>query len=436
VLGAGGEPVTLVLNPLMTSPSPKILHADMDAFFASVEVRDDPKLVGLPVAVGGKADSRGVVAAASYEAREYGVRSAMPTARALELCPELVVVAPDFDRYTRASGQIMDIFQRYTPMVEPLSLDEAFLDTTGCERLFGDSIEIGRRIKQDILRETGLVVSIGIAPSKFLAKLASDLDKPNGFRVIREDEIRTVLDPLPVEKIFGVGQRTALRLKALGVQTVGDLAARDREEVSREFGASGAWIYDLAHGEDPRRVTPRRDEKSHGMERTFPEDISDREKLRLLLFEFCESVSYDLRTRGLRGRTVSIKARFWNFKTVSRTKTLSYPTNLGPRIHSTACELLDRVPPGPLRLLGVSVSSLEDVRAPRQAQLFGDGDVQTPAKDERVSLAVEGMDKIKRRYGRDAIVPASLLSRLAAARASDQRAEAARQGRKPQTHHA
>ena len=419
----------------MTSTSPKILHADMDAFFASVEVRDDPKLAGLPVAVGGRAESRGVVAAASYEARQFGVFSAMPTARAMELCPNLVLVPPDFDRYTRASGKIMDIFQRYTPMVEPLSLDEAFLDTTGCERLFGDSIEIGKRIKQDILRETGLVVSIGIAPSKFLAKLASDLDKPNGFRVIHEHEIRQVLDPLPVEKIFGVGQRTAMRLRALGVDTVGDLASRDRVDVMREFGASGAWIFDLANGQDPRRVTPRREEKSHGMERTFPEDITDREALRAMLFEFCEDVSFDLRTRGLRGRTIAIKARFWNFKTVSRTKTLSYPTNLGPRIHATACELLERVPPGPLRLLGVSVSSLEDVRVPRQAQLFGDQDLGTPAKDERMGQAVASADKLKRKYGKDAIVPASLLSRLAAARESDQRAETEKQARRrPQAH--
>ena len=187
----------------------------------------------------------------------------------------------------------MDIFHRYTPMVEPLSLDEAFLDTTGCERLFGDSIEIGRRIKQDILRETGLVVSVGIAPSKFLAKLGVRLGQAQWLS--RDSRTRDSDRPRPAgpsKRSLGLGQRTALRLKALGVETVGDLAARDREDVSREFGASGAWIYDLAHGEDPRRVTPRREEKSHGMERTFPEDISDREKLRLLLFEFCEEVSY------------------------------------------------------------------------------------------------------------------------------------------------
>ena len=398
----------------MTPEPLHILHVDMDAFFAAVEIRDDPKLAGLPVAVGGSAEGRGVISAASYESRKYGVRSAMATARALELCPDLVLLPPDFDRYTEASREIMDIFRSYTPLVEPLSLDEAFLDVTGCERLFGDAVEIGRSIKRDILRETGLVASIGIAPSKFVAKLASDLDKPNGFRVIQADEVRTVLDPLPVSKIFGVGERTAKRLEALGVTTVGDLAARERGDVMREFGASGAWIYDLAHGVDSRRVTPRREEKSHGMERTFPEDIADREKLKLMLFEFCEEVSFDLRSRGLRGRTIALKARFWNFKTVTRSKTLPYPTNLGPRIYSTACELLERVPPGPLRLLGVQLSSLEDVRTPRQQNLFGEGDVAVPAQDERLGRAVAGIDDLKRKFGKDAVVPASLLSRLAA----------------------
>ena len=403
----------------MSTDPPRILHVDMDAFFASVEIRDDPTLAGLPVAVGGKARDRGVIAAASYESRAFGVHSAMSTARAVQLCPELVLVPPDFERYTAASKQIMDVFRRYTPLVEPLSLDEAFLDTEGCERLFGDAIEIGKSIKRDILRETGLVASIGIAPSKFLAKLASDLDKPDGFRIIRSDEIRSVLDPLPVSKIFGVGERTARRLEALGVKTVGELAARDRDDVMREFGASGAWIYDLAHGVDPRRVNPRREEKSHGMERTFADDIVDREKLRLMLYEFCEEVSYDLRSRGLRGRTIALKARFWNFKTVTRTKTLSYPTNLGARIYTTACELLERVPAGPLRLLGVQVSSLEDVRIPKQQQLFGENDVAVPATDQRLGRAVAGIDKLKRKFGKDAVVPASLLNRMARTRGSD-----------------
>jgi len=393
-----------------------ILHVDMDAFYASVEVRDNPSLAGLPVCVGGPASGRGVISAASYEARKFGVHSAMPSAQARRLCPQLVLLPPDFDRYTEASRQIMEIFRRYTPLVEPLSLDEAFLDVTGCERLFGDAINVGRRIKQDILAETGLVASVGVATSKFLAKLASDLDKPDGFRVIRADEIREVLDPLPVSKIFGVGERTAKRLEQLGVHTVRDLADKPREEVSKEFGASGIWIHDLAHGIDTRRVSPRREEKSHGMERTFAEDIADRAELKLFLLQFCEEVAFGLRDKGLRGRTITLKARYSDFKTVTRTKTLDYPTNLGPRIFATARDLLERIQPGPLRLIGISVSGLLDVRAPIQETLFNghheggsrDDWIQTSKKLERVT---GGIDKLRRKFGKDAVLPASLLGR-------------------------
>ena len=395
-----------------------ILHVDMDAFYASVEVRDNPSLTGLPVCVGGPASGRGVISAASYEAREFGVHSAMPTAQARRLCPDLVLLPPDFDRYTEASRQIMAIFQRYTPLVEPLSLDEAFLDVEGCERLFGDVIEIGKGIKRDILRETGLVASVGIAPSKFLAKLASDLDKPDGFRVIEPDKIREVLDPLPVSKIFGVGERTAKRLESLGIETVGDLASRERENIVREFGASGVWIHDLAHGIDTRRVTPRREEKSHGMERTFSEDIDDREELRTFLLQFCEEVAFGLRDKGLRGRTITLKARFADLKTVTRTKTLGAATNLGPRIYAVARRLLDRVRPGPLRLIGIQVSNLEDVRAPVQASLFdgvepapGEGRAEWLTTTEKLQKATEGMDKLRRKFGKNTVVRASLLGK-------------------------
>jgi DNA polymerase-4 len=384
----------------------------MDAFYASVEVRDRPELAGRPVAVGGRATKRGVIAAASYAAREFGVRSAMPTAQALRLCPELVLLPADFDKYTRVSQQVMGIFQRYTPLVEPLSLDEAFLDVAGCERLFGDAVAIGRAIKADILKETGLVASIGVAPSKFLAKLASGLDKPDGFRVIQPDEVRAVLDPLPVSAIFGVGERTAKRLEALGVTTVSELASRTRDEVMREFGASGAWIHDLAHGIDPRRVNPRREEKSHGLERTFEQDIADREELRLLLYEFCEEVSHDLRHRGLRGRTVTLKARYADFKTITRSRTVELPVNNGKRLYATARELLERIPPGPLRLLGVQVSSLSDVRAPVQTSLFGTLEPSVKEKeDAKLERATAATDRLRARFGAGTVVPGSLLSR-------------------------
>jgi DNA polymerase-4 len=401
----------------MSASAPTILHVDMDAFYASVEIRDNPSLAGLPVCVGGPADVRGVIAAASYAARAFGVRSAMPTAEAQRLCPGIVLLPPDFERYTAVSREIMTIFRNYTPLVEPLSLDEAFLDVAGCERLFGDGEQIGRAIKADILARTGLVASVGVAPSKFLAKLASDLGKPDGFRVIRADEIRTVLDPLPVSRIYGVGPRTARRLELLGVQTVGDLARRDKAEVMREFGASGLWIHELAHGVDPRRVTPRREEKSHGMERTFPKDVADREELRLFLLSFCEEVAYGLRDRGLRGKTVTLKARFADFTTITRTKTLPAPTNLGPRIYAAARELLDRVPAGPLRLIGVSLSGLQDVRAPMQERLFNG---EETARDDRnagfdarrrLERATEGLDRLRRKFGRPVVLPASLVGR-------------------------
>lgn len=394
---------------------PSILHVDMDAFYASIEVRDNPSLAGLPVCVGGPASSRGVIAAASYEARQYGVHSAMPTATARRLCPELVLLPPDFDLYTEESRKIMGIFQRYTPVVEPLSLDEAFLDVTGSERLFGDAVEIGKRIKADVLRETGLVASVGVAPTKFLAKLASDLDKPDGFRVIEEDQVRAVLDPLPVRKVFGVGPRTAKRLEGLGVRTVRDLADLPRDVVRTRFGATGLWIHDLAHGVDPRRVTPRREEKSHGMERTFAEDIEDREELRTLLLGFCEEVAFTLRDKGLRGRTITLKARYGDFRTITRTKTLDYPTNLGPRIYATAKRLLDRIEPGALRLLGVQVSKLEDVRAPMQGTLFNgapsDSRQLWMESNRKLSEATQSLDKLRRKFGRGAVVPASLLGK-------------------------
>ncbi len=390
----------------------------MDAFYASVELRDRPELRGQPVAVGGRADQRGVIAAASYEARKYGVHSAMPTAQALRQCPGLVLLPADFDKYTGASQEIMGIFQRYTPLVEPLSLDEAFLDVEGCERLHGDAPTIGRALKADILRETGLVASVGIAPSKFLAKLASELGKPDGFKVIEAHEIRAVLDPLPVSKIFGVGERTAKRLESLGVTTVSQLASRPRDEVMSEFGASGAWIHDLAHGIDPRRVNPRREEKSHGLERTFERDISAREELRLVLYEFCEEVSHELRHRGLRGRTITLKARYANFKTLTRSRTLDLPVNLGKRIYAVARELLERLPPGALRLLGVQLSNLSDVRAPVQASLFGGleanpGGVTAEVEEQKLERTTQALDKLRARFGPGTVVPGSLMSRAA-----------------------
>jgi DNA polymerase-4 len=408
----------------MAPSSTPILHVDMDAFYASIEVRDDPSLAGRPVVVGGPAAGRGVVAAASYPARRFGVRSAMPTAEAQRLCPELVVIPPHFEKYTAESRRIMQIFRSYTPLVEPLSLDEAFLDVSGCELSSGDPIEIGRAIKRDIARETGLVASVGIAGSKFIAKLASDMDKPDGFRVIAPEDVQTILAPLSVSAIFGVGPRTAKRLEAMGVRTVAELAKLPRDEVQKRFGVSGAWIHDLAHGIDTRRVTPRREEKSYSLERTFPKDLHSREELRLRLLEFCEELAFRLRDAGLRGRTVTIKARYPSFKTITRTHTLSFSTNVGARFYAAARELLDRIPQGPLRLLGLQISNLDDVRTPQQGMLFGavaaDSETgtapqQAPLFPDRLERVSPGLDRLRRKYGRGVVLPASLLGRDAAA---------------------
>ncbi len=401
----------------MSTPRLSILHVDMDAFYASIEVRDDPSLAGKPVAVGGPADGRGVISAASYPAREFGVRSAMPTAQARALCPGLIVLPANLEKYTAVSREIMEVFRSFTPLVEPLSLDEAFLDVAGCELLFGDAVEIGRAIKREILRRTGLVASVGVASSKFLAKLASDMDKPDGFRVIRPEEALDVLRPLSVSKIFGVGERTAKRLEALGVRTIGELAAQPREAVMARFGATGAWIHDLAHGIDSRRVTPRREEKSYSLERTFAKDVAQRDELRLRLFEFCEELGWRLRERGLRARTVTLKARFGDFKTVTRTKSMPLATNVGVRLYGVARELLERVPAQPLRLLGVGVSGLEDVRTPRQGALFGESHDSPRASDDdsarrdRLERIAEGLDRLRSKYGAGTVTPASLLGR-------------------------
>jgi DNA polymerase-4 len=405
----------------MSTPTLTILHVDMDAFYASIELRDDPTLAGKPLAVGGAEGARGVISAAGYEARKYGVHSAMPTAQARALCPQLIVLPPDLEKYTAVSREIMQIFRSFTPLVEPLSLDEAFLDVAGCELLFGDAVEIGRAIKLEILRRTGLVASVGVASSKFLAKLASDMDKPDGFRVIRPEEALDVLRPLPVSKIFGVGERTAKRHEALGVRTIGELAALERDVVMQRFGATGAWIHDLAHGIDTRRVTARREEKSYSCERTFSKDIASREELRLRLLEFCEELAFRLRDSGLRARTVTLKARFSDFKTITRTKSLPFTTNVGVRFYSVARELLERVPQQPLRLLGVSLSGLDDVRTPRQGLLFGSDPGALRAEEapspederalERLERINSGLDHLRRKYGRATVIPASLLGR-------------------------
>jgi len=307
----------------------KIVHVDMDAFYAAIEQLDNPKLRGLPVIVGGDPASRGVVSTASYEARRFGVHSAMPAAQARRLCPQGIFLRPRFPRYHEVSRQIRRIFYSYTPLVEPLSLDEAFLDLTDTEWLFGPAEEVAREIKRRVREETGLTCSVGVAPNKFLAKLASDLEKPDGFVIVRAGEELPFLENLPVSCLFGVGEKTARRLQDLGLSTIGQLREVPLEKLVHEFGSFGRTLYNLARGIDPSPVVPEREVRSLGQERTFAEDISDGEVLKRALFELSEEVGRRLRAAGLKGRTVQVKVRFADFTTTTRSATLPRPTDSG-----------------------------------------------------------------------------------------------------------
>ncbi|HEX3313537.1 MAG TPA: DNA polymerase IV, partial [Gemmataceae bacterium] len=339
-----------------------ILHVDMDAFYASVEERETPSLVGKPVIVGGSAEGRGVVAAANYEARKFGVHSAMAAARARKLCPHAAFVTPRMNLYADVSRQIRGIFERFTPLVEPLSLDEAFLDVAGSQALFGPATEIGRRIKVAIREETRLVASVGVAPNKFLAKIASDLRKPDGFVVVEQEGVREFLDPLPVGRIWGVGKVTRGVFERLAVRTIGELRHLPEALLHQVFGSSGEHYLRLAHGLDDRRVVPDRNAKSISHETTFPKDIRDRDLLRTCLAELVEQVARRLRRHGRRCRTIELKIRFSNFQTVTRSATLAEATDITQELLQRGADLLtDNLParPAPIRLLGFGVHGLE-----------------------------------------------------------------------------
>ncbi len=332
----------------------------MDAFYASVEQRDDARLRGKPVVVGGRPESRGVVAAASYEARAFGVRSAMPMARALRLCADLVVVPPDFERYRRVSNQVMEILRACTPLVEPLSLDEAYLDVT--ENAWGEPLgmEVAKRLKRQIVAETGLTASAGVAPNKFLAKIASGYRKPDGLTVIAPERVESFLRELPVEALWGVGPVTAKKLHQIGITRLTDVRAADVEQLRGVVGSLADWLRQLAHGEDPRAVEPERAAKSSSSENTYAQDLLDLDKIRAEIARMARDNADWLARRGLAARTVTIKVRYAGFVTVTRSHTLSRHTADGDVISSWAVELLTRTEAGtrPVRLLGVRVQGL------------------------------------------------------------------------------
>lgn len=376
-----------------------ILHVDMDAFYASVEERENPDLLGKPVVVGGSAEGRGVVCAANYAARKFGIHSAMSAAQAVRLCPQAVFIRPRMNLYAEISGKIREIFDSFTPLVEPLSLDEAFLDVTGSEPHFGPSPSIGRQIKDRIRRELRLVASVGIAPNKFIAKIASDLEKPDGFVVVDQNEVLDFLEPLPISRLWGVGKVTAEQFTRLGIRTIGELRKLSPATLGELFGTSGEHYWQLAHGIDDRPVVPDREAKSISNETTFSVDIADAEILKSWLMQLVEQVARRLRQHGLQGRTAEIKVRFANFKTISRSITLDEPTNITQELLAAAFSLLDKKVPAnhlPVRLLGFGVHGF-DHTGRSQRQLFDETDRQRGRALDRVA------DQIVGRFGKSAI---------------------------------
>ncbi|GMU83704.1 MAG: DNA polymerase IV [Planctomycetota bacterium] len=375
-----------------------ILHVDMDAFYAAVEQRDRPELRGRPILVGGSPQGRGVVATASYEARPFGCHSAMPMAAALRLCPQAIVVTPRFERYAAVSRQVFEILESFTPLVEPLSIDEAFLDVTGSIGLFGPPPEIARKLKRRIVDETGLTASVGVAPNKFVAKLASDLQKPDGLVVVSQSGVQAFLDPLPITRLWGVGKATLPRFEALGVRTFGDARRLPEARLRECFGDAGGHFAALVRGVDDRAVVPDRESKGISQEVTFAVDVGDLEQLRAVLLDQLEHVARRLRAERRLARTVKLKLRTPAFVTLSRQATLDGPTDRTDVLWAAAAGLFEvwsRVEPSALRLIGVGVGHLSD-DVGRQFSLFEQSDARRRQLDRT-------LDAIRERFGDRAI---------------------------------
>jgi DNA polymerase-4 len=375
----------------------------MDAFYASVEQRDRPELRGRPVVVGADPRGRGVVSAASYEARRFGIHSAMPIGRAYRLCPAAVFLPVDMEKYARESERIMAILADFTPLVEPLSLDEAFLDVTGSEALHGSGLDIARRIKARIRDEVGLTASAGVAPNKFVAKIASDLEKPDGLVVVDAGQEAAFLRDLPLRRLWGVGPAAERELAALGARTIGDLVRLGRTRLEARLGAaSGAHLCELAQGIDDRPVVPWHDPKSIGAEETFERDTKDVGLLRATLLAQADRVASELRAGGFRGRTVTLKLRFADFQTLTRRGTGEAPTADAGEIFRRAWGAFSKVPrTQAVRLIGLSVSGLARADDPHQLGLF-----DRPDRADRLGRVT---DEVRSRFGPSALVRGSLL---------------------------
>jgi DNA polymerase-4 len=377
-----------------------ILHADLDAFYASVEVLDDPSLRGKPVIVGGRPGERGVVSAASYEARRFGVHSAMPLRTAASLCPQGVFVPGHPDRYRELSDQVMRIFGSYTPLVEPISLDEAFLDVTGSRAAFGDGETIARELKRRVLDEAGLVVSVGVATNKLCAKVASDLRKPDALVVVPPGGEAAFLAPLPVSRLWGVGPQTREALRDFGVTTIGQLAALATGTLQRRFGQHGGELRSRALGIDPSVVVPSQAPKSVGHEHTFEHDVVDLRRLEVTLLDLAESVASRLRRHDLAAGAVQLKLRYEGFETLTRQAPLPQQTRESEPIYAAGLELLRKTLSRErgVRLVGLTAISLTDAQ---QLTLFDE-----PKRGDRLAASI---DAVRERFGEDAIIRARLL---------------------------
>jgi DNA polymerase-4 len=395
------------LPPLfvMNEKNRSIIHLDMDAFYASVEQLDNPELKGKPVIVGGSS-MRGVVSAASYEARKYKIHSAMPIAQALRLCPHGIFLPVRMKRYKEISNKIFSIFQQYTPLVEPLSLDEAFLDVTSSGKLFGTAENIATQIRKQVFEEIGLTISAGVATSKLIAKIASDIKKPDGLTIVPAGSEAEFLAPLPIKRLWGVGKKTQKTLALLGVHTIGDIAGLSLKLLEQKFGKHGRSLYYAASGLDERDVETEHETKSVGHEFTFDTDLAENETIRRELLKLSVMVAKRLRLHQLQGRTITLKVKYHDFRQITRSSTIKEHIADSKRIYEEVLQLLKKTAAEkePIRLLGISVSGLKLENESNQQLLFPE--MQTGRKREEINKA---LDTIQEKFGSTAILPGRLL---------------------------
>ena len=382
-----------------------ILHVDMDAFYALVELRTRPELKGTPVIVGGGTGGRGVVLSATYEARAMGVHAAMPMSRARRLAPQATIIAPDHRVYAEVSKGVMSLFHSITPLVEPLSLDEAFLDVSGALRRLGAPTAIGELIRARVFDEQGITCSVGVASTKFIAKLAGAQSKPDGLLVVPTDQVITFLHPLPVGALWGVGEKTEEQLQRLGLRTIADIASTPVGTLQRAIGQSaGRHLHELSWGRDPRRVSPSEPDQSIGAEHTFDADIDDAQVIAARLLQLADQVGGRLRSAGHVGRTIQLKVRFSDFTTITRSRTLTGPTDVTQDLYATARGLFDALglQRARVRLVGIRVDGLQPARGSARQLLLG-------APDQGRREAEIAVDAIRARFGVEAVRPARLV---------------------------